>query len=67
MIVDNYCSVDHGANPSMGSSAEIVGFGRSVRKLHLSKLLNSTKMSGIEEGKKCAAFAAVDELVKVCF
>jgi len=51
----------------MGSSAEIVGFGRSVRKLHLSKLLNSTKMSGIEEGKKCAAFAAVDELVKVCF
>ncbi|KAK2162965.1 hypothetical protein NP493_1494g00016 [Ridgeia piscesae] len=48
----------------MGSSAEIVGFGRSVRKLHLSKLLNSTKMSGIEEGKKCAAFAAVDELVK---
>lgn len=49
------------------SSAEVIGFGRSVRRLHLSRLLNSKTMNGIEAGKRCAAFAAVDELVKVCF
>ena len=38
----------------------------SPKRLHLNRRLCSKAMDGIEAGKQCAAFAAVDELVKVC-
>ena len=38
----------------------------SPKRLLFSRRLSSKAMDGIEAGKQCAAFAAVDELVKVC-